>query len=413
MKLFGRNDVVLSQEKRELLEEQIFKENMQQCKLFARIISVFELVLLGLHSMSTKKIFPFDFYSAMYFVLFAVCAGLLLFVRWYEKGDEKRKAQFALYHNGLRIFIVCFMVWGAVLALADQSYYGNVMAFAINIMCVSVRFLTPNRIMLWLYSLPVTVLYIGLPFFQPSSAIVMGHYINLTLFIFFCWLTSRMVYNGYYLNFYNSMLLTETNESLALKIAENEQMNRELERANEQLKELSLMDELSQIPNRRGLREYVRQVLAAGDQPRRLAVLMVDIDYFKQFNDLYGHFEGDKVIQTVARVLQASMHAGRGLAARFGGEEFIVAVFDAEDEFVHKLAEGMRQAVLEQQLPHGSSPISRYVTVSIGTAARWVATEAAAEDVKEKADQALYQAKLTGRNKVEMEQLAFGIQLHP
>ncbi|PZX04577.1 diguanylate cyclase (GGDEF)-like protein [Psychrobacillus insolitus] len=401
MKLFNVTNN-LSVEKQKMLEWQMFYENIQRSKLLAKIVILFEVFLIIMNISSSEKFL--NIYVILYITLLFIATVVLLFALRFEKGDIYDEARYKKYQKGLFLLVFLFLLWGSVVTLVDQLGYGHIMAFVVNVMCVSVLLNTSYKLFFWLYTIPTAVLVVGLPFFQASSEVLIGHYVNLSVFLFFCWLVSRMLYMGYYRNFYNKVLLEEMNEELAFNIDENVQINRRLEQANEQLKQLTLIDELSKIPNRRGLYEYIHKYLSLADSERCLSIIMIDIDYFKQYNDLYGHVEGDKVIQSVAQQLNASIDRTSSLAVRYGGEEFIVAAFDMKEAEAYQLAERIRLAVEEMKIPHELSPISSYLSISLGLATNYLADEGEIELLIQKADQALYEAKKNGRNLVEVSE---------
>ncbi|CAK4824536.1 unnamed protein product [Aphanomyces euteiches] len=127
---------------------------------------------------------------------------------------------------------------------------------------------------------------------------------------------------------------------------------------------------------------------------------MLDIDYFKSFNDTYGHLSGDECIKTVAQVLNSSVNRPGDLAARFGGEEFIVLLPDTEPEGAMKVARTIRATIEALQIVHKGSSINDYVTVSLGVATIAPVLEQTAKELVYAADQALYEAKQTGRNRI-------------
>lgn len=392
-------------EKQRLLEKHLFNVNIQRCKLFASIVILFEAILIIMNVSTTyatyNTVFVFNIYFVLYVTLFMMSIFMLLYMRNFEKKSAYTERQFKRFRFGLLSFVNFFLVWGAVVTLVDQMDYGHVMAFAVNVMCVSILFHASNRTILSLYILPIIVLVIGLPIFQTSSAIVMGHFINLSVFLFFCWLASRMLYISVSTNFYNKILLTELNDNLALKIAENEKINLELAKANEQLKKMTIIDELTNIPNRRGFQQYIKEALNGETDNRKITLMMLDIDCFKFFNDNYGHLEGDKVIKAVAQRIQSIIHSASSITARFGGEEFVIAVFDLEKEESYRLADDIRKAIMDLKISHGYSHVSSYVTVSIGIAIGYVSHENHIEQLMGNADNALYQSKSAGRNRVE------------
>lgn len=398
-------------EKEKLFSEFLFKENMQRSKLFAKIVILFEGVLIFIHTFSNyvaNRQITMDFYLFMYLFLFAMSICMVLYITRFEKTETPAASQRRKFQRGLTGFVIFFLAWGAAVTLADQKEYGNVMAFAVNFMCVSILYHASNKQILQLYVLPVTILAVGLPFFQNAQPILFGHYINLTVFLFFCWLASRMLYRSNKVNFYNKLLLTATNENLAQTIEKSEEINRKLEATNERLKKLTLMDELTKISNRRGLQQYIDNALMVSKGSRRLSFIMLDIDNFKLFNDNYGHFEGDKVLQLVAQQINNCVDSSECHISRFGGEEFIVAVFDQDLQQVVELAECIQASLEEADIPHEYSLVANHVTVSIGIAIGEVENSGQIQAVKEKADFALYEAKSQGKNRINVSEENIG-----
>lgn len=178
----------------------------------------------------------------------------------------------------------------------------------------------------------------------------------------------------------------------------------ELKRANEHLTQLSLLDGLTGIPNRRMFDSYFKQEWRRAMRAKTaLSVVLVDVDFFKQFNDLHGHQRGDSCLVDVAAVLQQWIRRPADLAARYGGEEFVLVLPDTEAEGARLLAERVRLAVLELRVEHGASAASSWVTVSLGVATmipRLEQGDYGLDVLLEQADQALYEAKRQGRNRV-------------
>ena len=172
---------------------------------------------------------------------------------------------------------------------------------------------------------------------------------------------------------------------------------RELQHANQRLEELSRVDALTELSNRRAFDERLKLELNISKREgTSLAVVMLDIDQFKPYNDNYGHPAGDSCLRAVAQVIQKSCHRGGDFAARYGGEEFVVLLPKSTLEGARVLAENIRSGLEALAITHGYSSVAPVVTVSIGIAV----TEDGSDDVVVRADQALYVAKSSGRNRV-------------
>lgn len=177
--------------------------------------------------------------------------------------------------------------------------------------------------------------------------------------------------------------------------------NKEIQRLNKLFKNLSITDGLTKIPNRRALDEYLNENWEKFiEEKRDLAIIMMDIDYFKRYNDNYGHLEGDKVLETVASCINDTC-ADSGFIARYGGEEFIVIIEDSNKEKCLEIVESIRKSIDKLNIKHEYSKISNRITLSIGIAAKnHSVKETYIESIK-RADEALYKAKENGRNRYE------------
>ncbi|SDU40612.1 diguanylate cyclase [Geopseudomonas guangdongensis] len=175
----------------------------------------------------------------------------------------------------------------------------------------------------------------------------------------------------------------------------------ELERANRELLHLSSTDGLTGLANRRVFDATLAREWGRARRARQpLALLMLDIDFFKRYNDRYGHLAGDDCLRKVAATLQAGTRRAGDLAARYGGEEFAVIASDLDAAGALALAESIRAAVMAQAIAHADSPLG-VVTVSMGVALLVPEDDNSPEILIKLADQALYQAKSQGRNRVE------------
>jgi diguanylate cyclase (GGDEF)-like protein/PAS domain S-box-containing protein len=180
-----------------------------------------------------------------------------------------------------------------------------------------------------------------------------------------------------------------------------EKLNTQLKTQSDQLRAQVFIDGLTGIANRRRFDEALRtewRGCRRHDQP--LALLMLDIDHFKLFNDRYGHQAGDACLQAVAQVLKAALRRPHDLAARYGGEEFVCLLPDSDRIGAETKAEELRQAVAALGIAHAASPTAPHVTVSVGVAVWLPSGDSAPERLLADSDAALYMAKNGGRNRV-------------
>jgi diguanylate cyclase (GGDEF)-like protein len=174
--------------------------------------------------------------------------------------------------------------------------------------------------------------------------------------------------------------------------------------------ELAEHDALTGLKNRRVFDEQLERLWQqAVEDVRTVAILLLDVDHFKTYNDVYGHQAGDHALRLVAQTLQTFVSGTQDVLARYGGEEFAVILYDIDGPRAEALADRMRRAVSELAIQHYGSPAAA-VTISAGVAVIEPSRERRARGALQLADQALYEAKMRGRNRVElMDEAAHGL----
>ena len=191
--------------------------------------------------------------------------------------------------------------------------------------------------------------------------------------------------------------LKRANQELERRV---EERTAELEQANAKLQQMAMEDGLTRLSNRRHfdavLQKEIRRALRKGDN---LALIMADVDFFKRFNDLYGHLEGDGCLQAIGAVMQDVFRRVEELPARYGGEEFAVILPGADAQSAMQAAEKLRRAVEARQIPHGASDAGPYVTLSLGFVSAPVTPATTPEWFISEADGGLYRSKAGGRNR--------------
>jgi diguanylate cyclase (GGDEF)-like protein len=167
--------------------------------------------------------------------------------------------------------------------------------------------------------------------------------------------------------------------------------------------QLAEHDALTGAKNRRVFDEQLTRLWQqAVDDGRPLAILLIDVDHFKDYNDRYGHQAGDVALQQVANAVQAQIHRPLDLLSRYGGEEFAALLYDMDGPQARDIAERMRLAVSALSIEHRGSRVARVVTISIGVAAIQPAADRESFGALQLADEALYTAKVGGRNNVHL-----------
>ncbi len=359
----------------------LLKDNIRRIRIFSYVVIIFESILavsdLITLALRVDKRFEFNNYLIAYLVMIIVMILFLFYVN--RIGDITRKPAKALnrIENKMMAYITFFLCWGSLISLMDQKLYGQLIVFMINMIVCSTLFYIECKKLLFPYILSSLILFIGLPFFQHSTDVLVGHYVNLVVFILISFICSRIIFYNYCHDFNNKILLDKMHLNL---------------------RQLSYLDELTNIPNRRSLNYYIEsKYLNKSKSGAYISVIMIDIDFFKQFNDRYGHVEGDKVLVEVAEQISLSAADTDNFAARIGGEEFIYIVDNLSLEETMEIAEELRKSVMDLEIPHESS-MNGFLTISLGISSVELVSENDVFKCIEDADKALYKAKESGRN---------------
>ncbi|MCL7489244.1 MAG: diguanylate cyclase [Desulfobulbaceae bacterium] len=180
-----------------------------------------------------------------------------------------------------------------------------------------------------------------------------------------------------------------------------EKSQKELAAANKILEKLSSLDGLTGVPNRRRFDEVLKQEWQrAIRHSTSLSLIMLDIDFFKPYNDTYGHQGGDECLKRVAKALESAARRETDTIARYGGEEFAAILPETGSKGAREVAEALRAVVEEENIPHESSKVSDHVTISVGVATWLPERGSSPEALLGAADEALYKSKENGRNRV-------------
>jgi len=189
-------------------------------------------------------------------------------------------------------------------------------------------------------------------------------------------------------------------------ISERKKTEEKLLILQKELEALSFKDGLTGISNRRQLDASLeREWESARSSRLPLSLLLFDVDFFKQFNDLYGHVQGDKCLTDIAQTLNLAAVGPRDVVARFGGEEFVILLPETDAFGAQRVAKRCQRLIEKQAIVHAQSPHGQLVTASIGVGTAIPSEHTTTTDFIQAVDRQLYAAKQSGRNRIEMVQI--------
>ncbi|EKQ58288.1 MULTISPECIES: diguanylate cyclase [unclassified Clostridium] len=391
----------LSKKEKKSFTNETIKINVHRAKMYSKFIISIEIIMcladiFFKHNYSIAD-FNFNIYLALHLIMLSMNLVYLLFLSKVNICEEKGN----VISFSITSYVTFMMIWGAIISLMEQKIYGQVMVYMINVIIFSVVYYIDNKNLLFSYFISAFVLFFGLPFFQESKNIILDHYINGIIFLVCSYITSRILYKNLYNDFISKRLIMEANDRLKNEIEESKNLYEKLEKTNKMLKRNSLKDELTNIHNRRALREFIDNIFIKMKKKKKpISVIMIDIDDFKLYNDKYGHVKGDEVLKKVSKQLKDTVRDSRDFVARYGGEEFIFISLETDRDEIYEIANKIRERVNNLKIVHEYSKVSNYVTISLGTATVLPFNENSVYDCIKNADIALYQAKFKGKNRI-------------
>jgi diguanylate cyclase (GGDEF)-like protein len=329
-----------------------------------------------------------------------VCYGLMIVVRHRLGGrflaTPRRPEDVQRWLHYFAIVVgICGVIWGVYgvfLARYSDTYDIAVVVLALGaLLSGAVTAYSVSMLVYLVFSMP-TMLPIGL--WLLSSQVPGRRFLGMMAFawVIFLFFAARR---------FRKFAL----ESLGHQF-ENVNLVRNLEELAGQLKRLSAIDSLTNVANRRSFdEEFEAALTSAKREGAPLSLILCDIDFFKHYNDVYGHMQGDVCLRSIACQLDTVAKRLGALAARIGGEEFAVILRQAGVDGGMELAEELRRAIERLAIVHSKSH-SGFVTGSFGVCSMVPADATTRSDLLQRADEALYEAKRSGRNRVCADQLS-------
>ncbi|MDF2472653.1 MAG: putative rane-bound protein with a domain [Anaerocolumna sp.] len=375
----------------------IYRLNVIRAKAILKLLIIVEIALILYYSLFRIEelgLSPIRYFFGLSVVMLILSLFFISLI--YAYGNKVKENLKKLKIIGF-FYIIVILTWCMVVTLLYQLSSGDVVVYITGALAISIlSIIHPFKMILIL--VPVHTIFLTLlPVFQPSSSRIFENVVITTVSIVVSLIISREFYKSKIDDFKIKKSFKEQNIQLT-------RANLELEKVNHKLEQLSYTDSLTGLLNRRKFDEVMRM---EWERCRRygvpISLIMIDIDYYKNFNDLYGHQAGDECITKITCTISNLVRRSTDIIARYGGEEFIVALPHITGGQAYELAENIRIAIEELEIPHGASVVSDYVTISLGVGTLTPNQNLSYYELIESADTALYRAKVKRNHTVSLE----------
>ena len=386
---FIKKNFILSMSDRDKAEFTISinRINTARAKITSTIFIVMEFMMLIIHYITNKEnLFrtPYIYYGSMYILMLTVMIAFLII--YTRLGTDVPKNISRIRRTG--VFFICFILaWCARISLLDQLSNGQVIVYVVAVIAIAITPFFEPVVLFLVYFTIHSLFLISMPYFQESSRLIFANSINSSTFVIMSWAISFMRYKKQAEDFINKKIILEKNKELRM-------INMQLQEANQKLEKMSRTDGLTGIINRLYFEVKIKD---EWDRCKRdsapLSLIMVDIDFFKGYNDKYGHQAGDSCIKLIANVLTLYVKHPSDIVARYGGDEFMVLLPNTDKEDAINLAKQMRIAVEDKSIQHSYSSVSEHVTISLGINTTIPSDQSSIDEFIRNTDKALYMAK--------------------
>jgi diguanylate cyclase (GGDEF)-like protein len=396
--------------KEELFSAQLemLMQNSRVATLGVHLAGVFTTVLMFWSFLELSYLLMW----ASFFVIFLLVCSLYMSNALVERRYQSHPRR--MYWQLITISGLTGAVWSAVYIYAstivpiDMQYVFLMVIVIIAAISLGVTVVVQEYFIVYLFTSVWPVAWWSLVhYWEQSYNLVIG------LFLLLICAVLVSVTNRMYMSFKNMISMNWEREAISQELGDLtgslRDRNRQLRDARRQLTDLANVDELTGLGNRRlvnnALQEEINRARRSGAP---LSVILLDVDYFKLYNDNYGHPAGDLVLQALADVMQRATSRAGEVVARYGGEEFILVLPNASNVAAMRTATRLRELVNTEAIPHGFSDVADHITVSQGLVTVRPDSELEPMQLVEMADKALYKAKDAGRNGIEITDAGYG-----
>lgn len=366
-------------------DQQITTEITKINYIRLKFISLFSIVYFTLnffinfhsHFISKTDTSSFILYSIPYSIAFFINLAILVILNKPNLALSKK-----IHPYIVDSYFLLMIFLSTVISIFDLIYYDHLIVFlAYFILCTSILIMPIKKTVF-----PISISFIVLLF----TLLVINNWTFSNEFNFSLLVILSFIIFG--LSYYNYDTIYTSLMQHHLLVIEQEKSTR----LTKKLREVAHTDELTKLANRHGYYEYIEKL--EKDLPFRLTTMILDIDYFKKYNDLYGHHMGDLALKKVANALHVISIPEERYSVRWGGEEFLILLKNHTDEEVQEVYEKFTHFIKQLQIEHAASPLSKTLTFSVGSNTGIIHSIEDVENSLRLADEALYQIKRTTKN---------------
>ncbi|MDO0471045.1 GGDEF domain-containing protein [Clostridioides difficile] len=373
----------LDKKHKENVEKELCNYLYHTGKIICIIIVISQIIMMI--SISAREGGPFatprrQWYFYMYVTLFCV-SSVFMFVFSYLWNKKKDCCTF--YINLWIIYVTFFCLWGCVITLLDQLGGNDLSVFSYIMLAAAAFSVLKFGESVIVFGGCFLFLNLFLPGIQTIPGNEFSNIVNTFFITSLAIFVSTMLYRNRVFTYYDKLLISQQYE--------------EISHINNLLNDKVMTDDLTKMNNRRYLEDILQKKLISHANQEPITGMMIDIDYFKQFNDNYGHQKGDYCLQNIAKVILDFTSSENEHAIRYGGEEFFICIFNCDETDAKLKSECLRKIIESCNFERDDVPL-KCVTVSIGVYTKKIEKTITLNEFISNCDKALYTAKEKGRN---------------
>lgn len=389
--------MILDSDKNSTLHIEIAKHNLIKMSILSKILMfvIFVIAVMNIvkYKMNLLEIDHFLFYGALLLLLLAVNAAA-----WYIIDLKKISISTDNYYymdRFISLYVWSLIIGSSVFSIWSPFVMSNQLLFTLSILLGSSLFILQKKQILMPLLIAAFILIEGFYSLQVDVETMQLFGIYLAIILPICYFVSSAMSNAYKRSITFQLALIE---NMSSKV----ELTKVLSQVNRQLALQASQDALTNMPNRFAFNAYTEQLaVRAMNERLLLSTIMLDIDCFKNYNDFYGHFQGDETLKQIAQALQQIADKHGYFVSRWGGEEFSFMLINQEEDQINALCENIMMIIHSLQIEHLASPVRETVTVSMGVNTQIIRHTDDIDECIKIADEILYNVKRNGRNGYE------------